>query len=189
MSSTATSSVQLTLAQLCALLHRRRLRAGLLPHLPALPRRRRDLRRSSPIRSPTCSRASQGRRKYVMTLVFVIPLMMSYIIKIYAIRAILGGNGFLNRMLLCLGVIDQPLDLPHLQPQRRPPDARRDPPALRDPADLHRARAHPAEHPRRLRRSRRLVLADVPRASSGRSACKARSSARPSPSCWRSAIS
>ena len=65
--------------------------------------------RSSPIRSPICSRASQGRLKYVMTLVFVIPLMMSYIIKIYAIRAMLGSNGFLNRILLFLGVIDQPL--------------------------------------------------------------------------------
>ena len=79
--------------------------------------------------------------------------------------------------------------LPDLQPQRRAADAVGDPPALRDPADLHRARAHPAQHARRLRRSRRLVLADLPRASSGRSACRARSSARPSPSCWRSAIS
>jgi spermidine/putrescine transport system permease protein len=51
----------------------------------------------------------QGRWKYVLALIFVIPLMMSYIIKIYAIRAILGGNGFLNRILLYLGVIDQPL--------------------------------------------------------------------------------
>ena len=45
----------------------------------------------------------------MLALVFVIPLMMSYIIKIYAIRAILGGNGFLNRILLYLGIIDQPL--------------------------------------------------------------------------------
>jgi spermidine/putrescine transport system permease protein len=52
----------------------------------------------------------QGRRKYVMALVFVIPLMMSYIIKIYAIRSILGGNGFLNRILLYLGIIDKPLE-------------------------------------------------------------------------------
>ena len=37
---------------------------------------------------------------------------MSYIIKIYAIRGILGSNGFLNRMLLSLGLIDQPSDLP-----------------------------------------------------------------------------
>ncbi len=51
-----------------------------------------------------------GRRKYVLALIFVIPLMMSYIIKIYAIRAILGGNGFLNRILVFLGIVDQPLD-------------------------------------------------------------------------------
>jgi len=51
----------------------------------------------------------EGRRKYVMMVIFVIPLMMSYIIKIYAIRAILGGNGFLNRILLFFGIIDQPL--------------------------------------------------------------------------------
>ena len=51
----------------------------------------------------------EGRRKYVMMVIFAIPLMMSYIIKIYAIRAILGGNGFLNRILLFLGLIDQPL--------------------------------------------------------------------------------
>jgi spermidine/putrescine transport system permease protein len=51
----------------------------------------------------------RGRGKYVMMVIFVIPLMMSYIIKIYAIRAILGGNGFLNRILLFLGVIDEPL--------------------------------------------------------------------------------
>ena len=49
------------------------------------------------------------RWKRGMTLVFVIPLVMSYIIKIYAIRAILGSNGFLNRILIFLGIIDQPL--------------------------------------------------------------------------------
>ena len=49
------------------------------------------------------------RQKRTLTLVFVIPLVMSYIIKIYAIRAILGSNGFLNRILLFIGVIDQPL--------------------------------------------------------------------------------
>jgi spermidine/putrescine transport system permease protein len=51
----------------------------------------------------------EGRRKYVMALAFVVPLMMSYIIKIYAIRAILGGNGFLNRILLFLGIVYEPL--------------------------------------------------------------------------------
>jgi spermidine/putrescine transport system permease protein len=48
------------------------------------------------------------RVKYPMALAFAIPLLMSYIIKIYAIRAILGGNGFLNRILLWLGLIDEP---------------------------------------------------------------------------------
>jgi spermidine/putrescine transport system permease protein len=37
-----------------------------------------------------------------------VPLLMSYIIKIYAIRSILGGNGFLNRVLLYFGIIDEP---------------------------------------------------------------------------------
>src|SRR5262249_56623535 len=34
--------------------------------------------------------------------------LMSYIIKIYAIRSILGSNGFLNRILLQLGLIGEP---------------------------------------------------------------------------------
>ena len=36
-------------------------------------------------------------------MLLLVPLLMSYIIKIYAIRSILGGNGFLNRALLALG--------------------------------------------------------------------------------------
>jgi spermidine/putrescine transport system permease protein len=50
-----------------------------------------------------------GLAKYAATLVFVVPMVMSYIIKIYSIRALLGGNGFLNRMLIAAGVIDQPI--------------------------------------------------------------------------------
>jgi spermidine/putrescine transport system permease protein len=50
----------------------------------------------------------EGRAKYAATLVFVIPLLMSYIIKIYAIRAILGNEGFLNKLLIFLGILDQP---------------------------------------------------------------------------------
>jgi spermidine/putrescine transport system permease protein len=49
------------------------------------------------------------RRKYALTLVFAIPLLMSYVLKIYAIRALLGSNGFLNRILLWTGLIDAPL--------------------------------------------------------------------------------
>jgi spermidine/putrescine transport system permease protein len=42
-------------------------------------------------------------------MLVLVPLLMSYIIKIYAIRSILGGNGFLNRFLVWTGLIDQPL--------------------------------------------------------------------------------
>ena len=49
-----------------------------------------------------------GRVKYAAAMVFAVPLLMSYIIKIYAIRSILGSNGFLNRILLALGIIDEP---------------------------------------------------------------------------------
>ena len=45
----------------------------------------------------------KGRKKYA--------LLMSYIIKIYAIRSILGGTGFLNRALLAIGIIDHPSTL------------------------------------------------------------------------------
>jgi len=41
----------------------------------------------------------------------LVPLLMSYIIKIYAIRSILGGKGFLNQFLLWSGIIDAPLTL------------------------------------------------------------------------------
>lgn len=52
-----------------------------------------------------------GRARYFLLLMVLVPLLMSYIIKIYAIRSILGGNGFLNRFLLWTGVIDAPLTL------------------------------------------------------------------------------
>lgn len=52
-----------------------------------------------------------GRRKYILLMLVLVPLLMSYIIKIYAIRSILGGNGFLNRFLVWANVVDQPLTL------------------------------------------------------------------------------
>ena len=53
----------------------------------------------------------KGRRRYFLLLMVLVPLLMSYIIKIYAIRSILGGNGFLNRFLLWSGLIEQPLTI------------------------------------------------------------------------------
>ena len=51
----------------------------------------------------------EGRKKYSFAMLLVVPLLMSYVIKIYAIRSILGGTGFLNQALLAIGVIDEPL--------------------------------------------------------------------------------
>jgi spermidine/putrescine transport system permease protein len=53
----------------------------------------------------------RGRRRYLVLLMVLVPLLMSYIIKIYAIRSILGGTGFLNRFLLWTGLVDAPLTL------------------------------------------------------------------------------
>jgi spermidine/putrescine transport system permease protein len=52
-----------------------------------------------------------GRRKYMLLMLVLVPLLMSYIIKIYAIRSILGGNGFLNRFLIWTQLVDQPLTI------------------------------------------------------------------------------
>jgi spermidine/putrescine transport system permease protein len=53
----------------------------------------------------------KGRKKYALLMLLLVPLLMSYIIKIYAIRSILGGTGFLNRALLDLGIIQEPLTI------------------------------------------------------------------------------
>ena len=53
----------------------------------------------------------KGRRRYFVLLMVLVPLLMSYIIKIYAIRSILGGTGFLNQFLLWTGLVDVPLTL------------------------------------------------------------------------------
>lgn len=50
----------------------------------------------------------RGRRRYGLLVLLLVPLLMSYVIKIYAVRSILGGNGMLNRALLATGLIDKP---------------------------------------------------------------------------------
>jgi spermidine/putrescine transport system permease protein len=50
----------------------------------------------------------RGRKRYALLVLVTVPLLMSYVIKIYSVRSILGGNGLLNRTLMALGVIDQP---------------------------------------------------------------------------------
>jgi len=50
----------------------------------------------------------EGSARYVLLLLSALPLVMNYVVKIYAMRSILGYNGFLNSLLLSLGVIDVP---------------------------------------------------------------------------------
>lgn len=50
----------------------------------------------------------RGRLRYVLLLLFVMPLFMSYIVKIYTMRSILGLNGFLNQALVATGLLDAP---------------------------------------------------------------------------------
>jgi spermidine/putrescine transport system permease protein len=52
-----------------------------------------------------------GRWRYALLMLMLVPLLMSYVIKIYAIRSILGLNGFLNEALMAIGLISVPSDL------------------------------------------------------------------------------
>lgn len=47
--------------------------------------------------------------KYLLIFAIAIPLMMSYVIKIYSMRGLLGHTGFLNQFLIWTGLIDVPL--------------------------------------------------------------------------------
>lgn len=49
-----------------------------------------------------------GSLRYLILLLSALPLVMNYVVKIYAMRSILGFNGFLNASLLSLGIIDIP---------------------------------------------------------------------------------
>lgn len=48
------------------------------------------------------------RMRYPLLLLFVMPLFMSYIVKIYTMRSILGLNGFLNQILVSTGILSAP---------------------------------------------------------------------------------
>lgn len=49
-----------------------------------------------------------GKLRYILLLFSVIPLSMNYIVKIFAMRSILGFNGILNGALIWAGIIDAP---------------------------------------------------------------------------------
>jgi spermidine/putrescine transport system permease protein len=50
----------------------------------------------------------KGSRRYLMLLLAVVPLFMSYIVKLYTLRSMLGLNGLISQMLLSLGVLERP---------------------------------------------------------------------------------
>ena len=49
-----------------------------------------------------------GWPRHALLTAITAPLVLSYVMKIYAFRAILGGNGLLNRVLIGAGLIDTP---------------------------------------------------------------------------------
>ncbi|WP_258591840.1 ABC transporter permease [Mesorhizobium sp. AR07] len=53
----------------------------------------------------------EGSVRYLLLLLSALPLVMNYVVKIYAMRSILGFNGFLNSFLLAAGIIDAPSKL------------------------------------------------------------------------------
>lgn len=53
----------------------------------------------------------KGRWRYALLMLLLVPLLMSYVIKIYAIRSILGLNGFLNQALVAAGILSEPSSL------------------------------------------------------------------------------
>lgn len=52
-----------------------------------------------------------GSTRYLLLLLSALPLVMNYVVKIYAMRSILGFNGFLNSFLMASGIIDAPSKL------------------------------------------------------------------------------
>ncbi|MEO7567789.1 MAG: ABC transporter permease [Aestuariivirga sp.] len=50
----------------------------------------------------------RGKKRYALLLLAVLPLFMSYIVKLYTLRSMLGVNGLLNQVLLALRIISEP---------------------------------------------------------------------------------
>jgi len=49
------------------------------------------------------------RLRFALILMFMLPLFTSYIIKVYAVRGILGHRGVLNELLIASGLISEPI--------------------------------------------------------------------------------
>ena len=49
-----------------------------------------------------------GARRYLLLLLAVVPLFMSYIVKLYTLRSMLGLNGLVNQALVGAGILEKP---------------------------------------------------------------------------------
>lgn len=49
-------------------------------------------------------------RRSLLMVAFAVPLLMSYVIKIYTVRNLLGTNGVINHFLTASGLVSQPLE-------------------------------------------------------------------------------
>jgi spermidine/putrescine transport system permease protein len=50
----------------------------------------------------------RGTLRYALLLLAVVPLFMSYIVKLYTLRSMLGLNGLLSQAIIGLGILDKP---------------------------------------------------------------------------------
>jgi spermidine/putrescine transport system permease protein len=50
----------------------------------------------------------KGSRRYLLLLLATVPLFMSYIVKLYTLRSMLGLNGLMSQALIGLGILDRP---------------------------------------------------------------------------------
>ena len=54
---------------------------------------------------------AQGRTQLVLLVLVILPFWTSFLLRVYAWKILLQGNGVLNAALLALGLIDRPLSL------------------------------------------------------------------------------
>ena len=75
----------------------------------ASPRRSRCSRFSSAIHSPTICRFHAGARKELLYQLVIVPLWVSYLVRGYAWKTILGSDGVLNGFLQYLHITHEPV--------------------------------------------------------------------------------
>ena len=95
-----------------------------------------------------------GKRKELLYQLVIIPLWVSYLVRAYAWKTILGSDGVLNTLLQYVHLTSHPLEFLLYSPFRRGADANPHLHAIRIPADLLVARTHPAESGGGITRSR-----------------------------------